>query len=546
MSAKPGDCNIALALERAAAAQGEQVALVCQAGAGYRRWTFSELRENTERFAAALRRQGVGRGKRVMLMVRPSLEFVCLTFALFRLGAVVILIDPGMGVKNLLRCIGRVEPEVLIAIPLVQVLSKVFRKPFRTVRTRICVGRSYGLLGISLSSMSTDSGVRQEGFAAGPDDLAAIIFTTGSTGPPKGVCYTHGIFHAQLELIRDYYGIRPGEVDQPGFPLFALFSTALGARAVIPEMNPAHPARVDPRKFVRTILEQGVTYSFGSPAIWNVVSRYCLAQGLVLPVKKILMAGAPVPGDLIERVQRIMAPDGEIHTPYGATESLPIVSITGREILTETWPESRRGRGTCVGRPLPGIRLKIIEPVTGPIATWAQVRELPSGGIGEIVASGPVVTRAYDHDEAETRTAKIVDGEGFWHRLGDMGYLDGQGRLWFCGRKAHRVLTATGVLYTIPCEAIFNEHPAVRRSALVGVGREGAQRPVLIVELAKGRKRTDRLIRELRDLARANELTRSIDTFLVHPDFPVDIRHNAKIFREKLAVWADDQINEQG
>lgn len=546
MSAKPGDCNIALALERAAAAQGEQVALVCQAGAGYRRWTFSELRENTERFAAALRRQGVGRGKRVMLMVRPSLEFVCLTFALFRLGAVVILIDPGMGVKNLLRCIGRVEPEVLIAIPPVQALSKVFRKPFRTVRTRICVGRSYGLLGVPLSSMSTDSGVRQGGFAAGPDDLAAIIFTTGSTGPPKGVCYTHGIFHAQLELIRDYYGIRPGEVDQPGFPLFALFSTALGARAVIPEMNPAHPARVDPRKFVRTILEQGVTYSFGSPAIWNVVSRYCLAQGLVLPVKKILMAGAPVPGDLIERVQRIMAPDGEIHTPYGATESLPIVSITGREILAETWPESRRGRGTCVGRPLPGIRLKIIEPVTGPIATWAQVRELPSGGIGEIVVSGPVVTRAYDHDEAETRTAKIVDGEGFWHRLGDMGYLDGQGRLWFCGRKAHRVLTATGVLYTIPCEAIFNEHPAVRRSALVGVGREGAQRPVLIVELAEGRKRTDRLIRELRDLARANELTRSIDTFLVHPDFPVDIRHNAKIFREKLAVWADDQVNEQG
>jgi acyl-CoA synthetase (AMP-forming)/AMP-acid ligase II len=451
-----------------------------------------------------------------------------------------------MGVKNLLRCIGRVEPEVLIAIPLVQALSKVFRKPFRTVRTRICVGRSYGLLGVPLSSMSTDSGERQEGFAAGPDDLAAIIFTTGSTGPPKGVCYTHGIFHAQLELIHDYYGIRPGDVDQPGFPLFALFSTALGARAVIPEMNPAHPARVDPRKFVRTILEQGVTYSFGSPAIWNVVSRYCLAQGLVLPVKKILMAGAPVPGDLIERVQRIMAPDGEIHTPYGATESLPIVSITGREILTETWPESRRGRGTCVGRPLPGIRLKIIEPVAGPIATWEQVRELPPGSIGEIVVSGPVVTRAYDHDEAETRTAKIADGEGFWHRLGDMGYLDGQGRLWFCGRKAHRVLTATGVLYTIPCEAIFNEHRAVRRSALVGVGREGAQRPVLIVELAEGRKRTDRLIRELRDLARANELTRSIDTFLVHPDFPVDIRHNAKIFREKLAVWADDQINEQG
>ncbi|MHB8808525.1 MAG: fatty acid CoA ligase family protein [Desulfobulbaceae bacterium] len=541
-----GDCNIALALERVATAQAEQVGLVSRAGDGYRSWTFGELQARVLDYVAALRQQGVSRGQRVMLMVRPSMEFVCLTFALFRLGAVVILIDPGMGFRNLLRCIGRVRPEVLLAIPVVQLLSRFFPTPFRTVRNRICVGRSFGLLGVSLAGITPSAAGEEEPFAAGPDDLAAVIFTTGSTGPPKGVCYTHGIFHAQLELIRDYYGIRPGEVDQPGFPLFALFSTALGARAVIPEMNPAHPARVDARKFVRSILEQKVTYSFGSPAIWNVVSRYCLAQGLVLPIRKVLMAGAPVPGELIDRVQRIMPPDGEIHTPYGATECLPIVSNTGAEILAETWQQSRLGRGTCVGRPLPGIMLKIIEPVTGPIASWEQVRELAADSIGEIVVSGPVVTRAYDHDETETRAAKIADGARFWHRLGDMGYLDDQGRLWFCGRKAHRVLTAGGVLYTIPCEAIFNEHPAVKRSALVGVGKAGAQRPVLIVELAEGHKRTDRLMLELRALAQGNALTRSIETFLVHPAFPVDIRHNAKIFREKLALWADDQLQEQG
>lgn len=547
MSGQTGDCNIAQALERVAAAQAGQVGLVSRGGAGYRSWTFGELQASAVGFAAALREQGVGRGQRVMLMVRPSMEFVCLTFALFRLGAVVILIDPGMGFKNLVRCIGRVKPEVLLAIPAVQLLSRFWPAPFRTVRTRICVGRSLGLLGTSLARIRDTAGNRgAEAFPAGSEDLAAVIFTTGSTGPPKGVCYTHGIFHAQLQLIRDYYGIKPGEVDQPGFPLFALFSTALGARAVIPEMNPAQPARVDPQKFVRSILDQGVTYSFGSPAIWDVVSRYCLEQGLVLPVRKILMAGAPVPGELIDRVRRIMPPEGEIHTPYGATECLPIVSITGAEILAETWAQSRLGRGTCVGRPLPGIMLKIIEPVAGPIASWDEVRELPAGSIGEIAVSGPVVTRAYDHDEAETRTAKIPDGPRFWHRLGDMGYLDDQGRLWFCGRKAHRVLTADGVLYTIPCEAIFNEHPDVRRSALVGVGKEGAQRPVLIVELAEGRKRTDRLMQELGELARGNDLTRTISTFFVHPAFPVDIRHNAKIFREKLALWAEDQLQEQG
>jgi len=543
---KAGDCNIALALERVASAQAGQVGLVSRRGDGYRSWTFAELQARVQDYAAALRQQEVSRGQRVMLMVRPSMEFVCLTFALFRLGAVVILIDPGMGFKNLLRCIGRVKPEVLLAIPVVQLLSRFFPVPFRTVKTRICVGRCFGLLGVSLAGITPSAAGKEEVFAAGQDDLAAVIFTTGATGPPKGVCYTHGIFHAQLELIRDYYGIKPGEVDQPGFPLFALFSTALGARSVIPEMNPAHPARVDPRKFVRTILEQKVTYSFGSPAIWNVVSRYCLAQGLVLPVRKVLMAGAPVPGELIDRVQRIIPPDGEIHTPYGATECLPIVSITGAEILAETWQQSRLGRGTCVGRPLPGIRLKIIEPVAGPIASWEQVRELSAGAIGEIVVCGPVVTRAYDHDEAETRAAKIADGERFWHRLGDMGCLDDQGRLWFCGRKAHRVCTEGGVLYTIACEAIFNEHPAVSRSALVGVGAAGTQRPVLIVELAEGRKRTDKLILELRALAQGNDLTRSIETFLVHPAFPVDIRHNAKIFREKLALWAADQLEEQG
>jgi acyl-coenzyme A synthetase/AMP-(fatty) acid ligase len=127
-----------------------------------------------------------------------------------------------------------------------------------------------------------------------------------------------------------------------------------------------------------------------------------------------------------------------------------------------------------------------------------------------------------------------------------MGYLDDTGRLWFCGRKAHRVMTAAGIMYTIPCEAIFNEHPAVKRSALVGVGKKGEQRPVMILELAGDRKPVDRLVDELRLLASTNVLTSSITTFLFHPSFPVDIRHNAKIFREKLAAWADDQLQEQG
>jgi acyl-coenzyme A synthetase/AMP-(fatty) acid ligase len=536
------DFNIAGALHKVAAQQPDQVALVTGRDGRYLQWNFKELETNSNRYAVALKALEVERGDRVMLMVRPSMEFICLTFALFKIGAVVILIDPGMGYKNLLRCIASVQPLVLIGIPQVQLFSRLFRKPFKTVKTRICVGTSFGLLGKTLEAATRDIGTEFAPVTTAEDELAAIIFTTGSTGPPKGVQYSHGTFSSQLKLIRDYYNIGPGDVDQPGFPLFALFATALGATAVIPDMDPTRPAQVDPAKFIRSLIDWKVTYSFGSPAIWNVVSNYCLERDITLPVRKILMAGAPVSGELIKRVQRIMPPKGEIHTPYGATECLPLASIIGQEILEHAWHQTRLGRGTCVGRPLPGMTITIMQPVDGPLADWTDAVVLPKGEIGEIVAQGPVVTKAYDHNEQETRQAKIADGSSIRHRMGDMGYLDTKGRLWFCGRKAHRVLTAKGVMYTICCEAIFNEHEEVLRSALVGVGKPGEQQPVLIVELREKAVDTGRLFKELRGLAEANELTRRIKTFLVHPAFPVDIRHNAKIFREKLAIWAEKRL----
>ncbi len=531
------DHNIAQALYRVAAGREDKVALVTREGGTWREWRFRDLLAGCAGYGLLLQARGVRRGDRVMLMVRPSLAFVCLTFALFRLGAVVILIDPGMGYRNLLRCIGIVRPDFLVSIPAAVLFSHLFRRTFNTIRRRIMVTRRSTATALTLGSDAVPEGVQ-----AGVDDLAAIIFTTGSTGPPKGVQYTHGIFHTQLELIRDYYAIGPDDVDQPGFPLFGLFATALGARAVIPDMDPTRPAQVDPEKFVRTLLDHRVTYSFGSPAIWNVVSRYCLERGIVLPVRTVLMAGAPVSCELVERMQRILPAKALVYTPYGATESLPVTCLEGREIVTETWPLTRSGHGTCVGRPLPGMTVRVIEPVDGPIETWDRVCEMPVGEIGEIVVRGPVVTRVYDGNEHENRLAKIRDKNGFWHRMGDMGYLDGTGRLWFCGRKAHRVGTAAGVLYSVRCEAIFNEHPQVRRAALVGLGRWGRQTPVVIVEPTGPVDSEQALFAELRGLALANPLTAGIERFLVHRSFPVDIRHNAKIFREQLAAWAAKRV----
>lgn len=534
--------NIAQTLADVVGQRPEKIALVQGKAGKYKQYSFKELYEQSALYVAALKGQGVCPGQRVMLMVPPSLDFVALTFALFSLGATVILIDPGMGYKNLRRCISSARPDVFIAIPKAHIFRLLFSRSFKTIRANICVGKTLGILGHSLAELTSTVAPDFKVFQASKDDLAAIIFTTGSTGPPKGVQYSHGVFHAQLELIHSYYKIGPGEIDQPAFPLFALFSTALGAKAVLPDMNAAKPAQVDPRKFVRSILDHGVTYSFGSPTIWNVVSRYCHQNNIVLPLKKILMAGAPVSGDLVERVLEIMAPGGEVHTPYGATESLPITSMTGTEIVKETWPLTRIGKGTCVGRPLPGITIAIMRAADRPVSGFSGVELLNTGEIGEIIVKGPVVTRAYDHNDEENMAAKIADGDTFWHRMGDMGYFDEQGRLWFCGRKAHRVLTSKGPLYTIPCEAIFNVHEKVVRTALVGVGPLGQQTPVLCVEFQGRRSDKERLALELRALGKQNILTKEIDEILVHPSFPVDIRHNAKIFREKLAVWAAGKL----
>jgi len=547
------DFNIANTLATVAERLPDRTGLIVTAGRGYRKWTFGDLQQITDGFAHCLEKAGISRGDRVVLMVRPSVEFICLTFALFKTGAVVVLIDPGMGYKNLLKCIAQVRPVGFIGIPRAHIFKTLFPKPFVTVKTNICVGFSGGIFGPSLDAdrlLAESSGVGVKSYH-GPDiatdDPAAVLFTTGSTGPPKGVRYDHSIFFAQLQHIRDYFGISPHDIDQPAFPLFGLFSTALGACAVIPDMNPSKPAQVNPEKFIRSIRDHGVTYSFGSPAIWRVVSRYCLKQKIILPsLKKVLMAGAPVPGDLLEATRAILPADAEIYTPYGATESLPVSAITASEILAETWEKTRQGQGTCVGKPLPGNEIRIIPISDLPLDRFQEDWKLPAGHIGEIVVKGPVVTRCYENNEPETRLAKIEDNDGFWHRMGDVGYLDDQQRLWFCGRRGHRVVARDTIYFTICCEAVVNEHPEVFRAALVGIGEMGGQLPVMLIEPYVKQKDPDRLLAEVRELAGRHPLTASIDHFLIHPSFPVDIRHNAKIFREKLAVWAATRITVRG
>ena len=547
---EPPITNIAAHLPRMAQLRPHAQAVVFPQGrdasgrVAYTHYTFAQLDIESDRIAQGLQAIGINRGMRTVLMVQPSLDFFALTFAIFKLGAIPVLVDPGMGLKNLKTCLAEAEPEAFIGIPKAHLARLLLGWGKPTLKKLICVGPKLPLCGTSLQQLR--QAAANSSFVitpTTPEETAAILFTSGSTGVPKGVVYSHGNFIAQVEALRRLYRIEPGEIDLPTFPLFALFAPALGMTAIIPDMDATRPAQVDPGKIIEAVENFGVTNMFGSPALINRVGRYGVEHGIKLPsLRRVISAGAPVPAVVLERFSRLLDAGAEIFTPYGATESLPVASIGSKEILADTRARTDQGCGVCVGRPVEGLRLEVIGISDQPIPTWRDDLRLPVGEVGEIVVQGPQVTAGYFNRAESTALAKIAEPQsgGFFHRMGDLGYQDTQGRIWFCGRKSHRVITATGVLFTIPCEAVFNTHPLVFRSALVGLGPPGAQTPVLCVELEAEAQTAnqERLRRELLEIGARFQHTKGIKTLLFHPAFPVDIRHNAKIFREKLAVWA--------
>ncbi len=517
--------------------------------------TFHDLEVRINAFAHGLNRIGVQKGMRVAFLVKPGPDFLPLIFALLKIGAISVLIDPGMKLRFVLPCLQQVEPEVFIGVPLTHFIRRLFPRYLRSVHIKITTGRlAFGDTHRLDNLVQSGMGILPE-ILFSEDDHAAIVFTTGSTGPPKGVIYTQGMFISQLQLMRDKYDLSPEDIDMPGFAMFAVFSIAAGMTVVLPEMDPRKPAMVNPRKIAECINHYRVTFSFGSPALWKRIAPYCLEKHITFPsLKRILMAGAPIPWYLHEQYLRhILAPGAEIYTPYGATECLMTTSFQGTEVLASTMMLTRAGNGYCVGHPYPGITVKIIKISDQPLKDWKNVTILPVGKIGEVVVCGTTVSPAYYALPTHTEWHKIFEYDGekmvrLWHRLGDIGYLDDHGRLWFCGRQSQRVETGSTTLYTVCCEAIFNEHPRVNRSALVGIGSNRyQQRPVMIIEPKPGdfpyRQRTrHQFIAELIELARQNPLTAKLTDFLFHRRFPVDIRHNAKIFREKLALWAQERV----
>lgn len=537
--------SIAAHLPRVAAHSPTMAGVVCPPAAGKTlgsSYSFGQLEDESNLLAAGLLAYGIGRGQRTVLMVPPSLPFFALCFALFKRGAIPVLIDPGMGLKNLKQCLHEAQPHAFIGVGKAHLARLLLRWPKQD--RLITVGRRLGWGGIDLSQLRLlGTNAPLDLPLLSDEDEAAILFTSGSTGVPKGANYSHGTFQAQVTLLRDVYGIQPGEVDLATFPLFALFAPALGMTAIIPRMDFTRPAKVDPEHILGLVKDFNVTNMFGSPALLNRVARYGAGRGVKLTtLNRVISAGAPVSAYILKEFSSMLPATSQIFTPYGATEALPICSIGSHEILADTAAATAMGKGVCVGLPVPGVSLKVIAIKDDPIDLYSPELDCDLGLVGEIAVKGPMVTRSYFNRVSSTRLAKMRDpvSDEIWHRMGDLGYLDAGGRLWFCGRKCHRLLTAQGPLYSVACEGIFNCHEQVYRTALVGIpAGQGFVRPVLCVELENLGK-IDRLSlrAELLELGASFEMTRNIKDIRYHPCFPVDIRHNAKIFREKLALWA--------
>jgi acyl-coenzyme A synthetase/AMP-(fatty) acid ligase len=398
------------------------------------RISYKELVTEVDRYSFGLESAGIKYGSLTILMVPAGAEFFIYTFALLRIGAIPVMIDPGMGIKAMSKALADMKADAFIGIPKAHFLKFIRPSVFLTVKTRIIVGFPWFPRGLRIKNILYDSNEKYPTCPVGNNNVAAIFFTSGSTGPAKGVTYTTGILNKQIQVTKVQFNIGLDETDLCTFPLLGLFAICHGNSSVIADMDMIRPSRLNPARIIKNIQDFGCTQMFGSPVVLDKLSKYGNVNRIKLPsLKKIISAGAPVHRNLLESFSQLISDDAEIHIPYGATEALPVTDICAFERLQQGSDETENENGICIGYPVKGLDVSIIKISDNQIKSWNDVVQMAVNEVGEIVVKGAWVTTEYFNNLKATGLSKIYDStdQSKWHRMGDLGRIDSEGRLWF-------------------------------------------------------------------------------------------------------------------
>ncbi|MCW2163851.1 Acyl-CoA synthetase (AMP-forming)/AMP-acid ligase II [Microbacterium hydrothermale] len=500
------------------------------------RVSWRELSTRVDEIAAGLDAFGVRAGDRISLLVQPGPTLTAALYACLRIGAVVVVADRGLGIRGLSRAVRGAVPDVVIGEVAGLAAARALGWPGRRISSAALPAATSRALGVeaSLSDLARAGRGRALPEPPSADADAAVLFTSGSTGPAKGVVYTHAQLTALRDTLAAHFAVTADTGLVTGFAPFALLGPALGTRSATPDMDVSAPRTLTAAAVAAAVRASDARIVFLSPAaVANVVAtadrltdadRSALAR-----VRTFLSTGAPVGVELLRAAQALM-PNAVAHTPYGMTECLLVADVTLPEIEAAA---GAGGDGVCVGRPL-GTGEVRISPLDAR-GRSADETTTEAGVTGEIVISAPHLKRGYFRLHLTDREAR----RGLparWHRTGDVGHLDAEGRLWVEGRLPHVITTADHPVTPVGVEQDVETVPAVERAAAVGVGPVGRQVVVAVVETDV--RRPALASPDLTDAVRA-ATAQPLAAVLAVPALPTDIRHNSKIDRSRVAAWAE-------
>ncbi|MDN4611299.1 alpha/beta fold hydrolase [Arthrobacter burdickii] len=529
--------------ELAAGPAGTTTAVAELTAAGTRTLSWRELDDDIRAVAGGLTALGFGAGSRVSLLVPPGVDLTVLIYACLRIGAVIVVADAGLGARGLSRAVKGSAPDFVIGIERALLAARAFGWPGRRISVAPLSPVRRAALRVEASLNDLRAAGPADPAGAAPDADAAILFTSGSTGPAKGVVYTHRQLSAMRDAVETTLGLGPGAALVAGFAPFALLGPALGATSVTPYMDVTTPGTLTAQALADAAAAVDATVVFASPAaLRNVLTTSADVTGLgraaLGRISLLLSAGAPVPVPLLDAVQDLV-PSAVLHTPYGMTESLLVADIDLAGIRTAAAAAAAglegAGNGVCVGRPVSGARAAV-SPLDGTGAAAGEPTTAP-GVTGEILVDAPHVKDRYFR---LWRTQQESSRTPPWHRTGDVGHFDAEGRLWVEGRLGHVVTAAGGVLTPVGLEQALEELDGVHLAAVVGVGPVGTQAVVAVLQAETAGRHPRLADPRLAAAARAAARDLGVDlaAVLAVPALPVDIRHNAKIDRTRVAAWS--------